>query len=183
MSSPQSVIYIKHRVKRQSISRSVPKLLKPWLSDEGSLTEKLVERSDGDFRVQVLCSEMATPSIKEAKALQIPYRQKALVREVILLGRDLPWVYARSVIPSATLAGSLNHITDLGSKPLGALLFSDPTIQRGKIDYLCLSKTDLPNDIGHPQPAWGRRSVFWAKGRPLLVGEFFLDPFLQELSL
>lgn len=139
--------------------------LKSWLRDRGSLTERLVEKSGGTFRVELLgqCWGRAHPD--EASALGIPLRHRVMVREVILRGGDTPWVYARSILPARSLDRSLRHLKRLGTKPLGALLFCDPHMQRGEIE------------ISRQQQGWGRRSVFFLRGQPLLVSEIFLSSF------
>ena len=105
-----------------------------WLLDRGSLTKRLIDASDNQLTVQVLSqrTEMARPS--EILALSLPPRQRALVREVLLLANGEPWVYARSVIPLTTLTGRLRALRHLDNRPLGALLFNDPSMTRQPIE-------------------------------------------------
>src|SRR5690554_2832230 len=76
-----------------------PRALRPWLLDQGSLTAKLVARSGGDFRVQVLRQTVARPLLSEQRLLGMAAGRQALVREVLLLGHGEPWVFARSLVP------------------------------------------------------------------------------------
>lgn len=139
--------------------------LKGWLRDRGSLTERLIEKSGGEFRVQLLRQHWGRARLDEARALGISPRHRVMIREVILHGNHSPWVYARSILPARSLDRSLRHLKRLGARPLGALLFSDPHMQRGEIEISC-----------HPQ-GWGRRSVFYLQEQPLLVSEIFLSTF------
>ncbi len=146
-----------------------------WLLNRDSLTQRLIRASDGAFRVQLLGQYWGFPSRDEAQALGMKLRQRALIREVVLHGRNEPWVYARSLLPAKSLGGSLGYLKRLGTKPLGALLFSRPDMRRGPIELACLSPQQLPIDVA--EPVWGRRSVFYLADQPLLVSEIFLPTF------
>jgi len=158
--------------------RVQPRALKPWLLDRGSLTERLIAISEGQFRVEVLRQQWGVAHRDEAQLLGLKPRQAALIREVILYGRQQPWVYARSILPANSLDHSLRHLKQLGNKPLGAVLFSDPTLQRGDIEIAQLKPGLLPFI---DEPVWGRRSVFFLHQQPLLVSEVFLPRFVAQL--
>ncbi len=153
-----------------------------WLLDHGSLTRRLRRASGGRFRVQVLSQCWQRPQWGERRALGIDDRALVRVREVKLLCRGQAAVYARTVIPAATLSGRGRSLRWLGGKPLGELLFRDRTMRRGPIELAHVDdvpafnqKTGVQSDA---QPLWGRRSVFTLRGRQLLVSEFFLPPLL-----
>ncbi|MGS2723568.1 chorismate--pyruvate lyase family protein [Porticoccus sp. GXU_MW_L64] len=159
---------------------SIPQSLRPWLLDQGSLTERLIAASDNCFRVQVLNQRWQLPRLSECRLLNLPGRHHALVREVILYGRDQPWVYARSVLPITTLTGRLRAMRQLDNRPLGALLFNDPTMKRTPMEIACLTAGNsvVPAQLGELQhPLWGRRSVFRLDSKPLMVSEIFLPAF------
>ncbi len=158
----------------------LPKGMADWLLDRGSLTSRLVRASGGDFRVRLLRQGWGCPLYSERQLLRTRRAEAALVREVELLGHGAPWVFARTLIPASSLRGSARRLAHLGDKPLGAVLFSDPGMRRGPIQIARL----LPR---HPlfaaatrslgqQPAelWGRRTLFYLAGKPLLVNEIFL---------
>ena len=87
---------------RQMVSVSdyrVPAQLLPWLSDTGSLTQRLMDACDNRLKVQVLRQNLGVPRLSERRALKLPQRRLALIREVLLLGGGTAWVYARSIIP------------------------------------------------------------------------------------
>ena len=117
----------------------------------------------------------------EALALKIPFHQRCLVREVILLGRNEPWVFARSLLPLTSLTGSLRHLRKQGAKPLGAFLFSQPQLTRSAISVCLMERHHnyAPADLLKDHAVWGRRSIFYLNKKPLLVSEVFLPHFLQ----
>lgn len=159
-----------------------------WLLDRGSLTKRLIDASDDQLTVQVLSqrTEMARPS--EILALSLLPRQRALIREVLLLAKGEPWVYARSVIPLTTLTGRLRALRHLNDRPLGTLLFNDPSMTRQPIEVATISPDTpgLPVALNSNQTnLWGRRSVFCLDTKPLLVAEIFLpafQPYNQRLA-
>lgn len=160
---------------------SPPRALSDWLFNQDSLTKRLVAASAGEFQVQVLAQGFARPRPSEQRALNLPKRQVALIRTVLLLGCGQPWVFARSIIPLTTLRGPYRFLRHLGSQPLGELLFNDPTMQRGDFELLRCNAAELDGTAGAlPDPdeiLWGRRSVFYLNHKPLLVGEIFLPEF------
>lgn len=162
----------------------VPAELRDWLLDSGSLTQRLQQASDGQLSVEVLSQSVQLPRFSERRALGLAPRRVALIREVLLFGRGVPWVYARSVIPMQTLTGRLRKLRHLDNRPLGALLFSDPTMSREALEWACIpadkSASLNPNLPPYNQPIWGRRSVFKLSDKPLLVCEMFLPGFKPD---
>ena len=160
-----------------------PASLKPWLLDQDSLTQRLINIRQGQFSVKVFNECYRRPMINEAQRLSIAPRLLARVREVHLYCGDTPLVFARTVIPIHTLQGKLSKLTHLGQKPLGAVLFADKTMERSAIE-VCKIRTSqtiyksamMPLDKYLPAShcIWGRRSVFNIQGQSLLVSEIFL---------
>lgn len=182
MTAPPAITDPRHSPKRwrrarPHAPRAIPHPWRQWLLDKGSLTERLVAASGGDFRVQVLAQALRRPSREECVALGLPVHQVALVREVLLRGRDEPWVYARSVIPLAVLHGRYGFLRRLGTKPLGALLFRDAGIRRGAIEVTRRAPPRFLSAVVEDGPAWVRRSLFYLDQQPLLVAEMFLPGF------
>lgn len=103
-----------------------------------------------------------------------------LVREVELLCDEQPWVFARTLIPATSLQRSVRRLTQLGEKPLGAVLFSDPKVHRGVTQIARLQPKHPLFDAAcihiddRPEMLWARRTMFYLAGRPLLVNEIFL---------
>lgn len=146
-----------------------------WLLAEGSLTRKLVAASGGQFELKILSQGLARVRPDEAKALKLGQRQLALVREIVMSGGAQPWVFARSVVPLSSLSGRLRQLKNLDNRPLGAMLFKDPSMQRSPIEIQRLA----PAHINYPldKPCWARRSIFHLAQKPLLVCEVFLPTF------
>lgn len=159
----------------------LPRSLRPWLLDRGSLTKLLLAASGNRFSVRILHQRIAVPRDSERRALALACRRLALIREVILYGADQPWVYARSILPLASLTGRLRRWRKLDERPLGERLFDIPHLGRGPIEIAHLN-AGTPALAAIPADAiasrlWGRRSVFFVYRKPLLVNEIFLAPF------
>lgn len=158
-----------------------PNWLRPWLVDQGSLTQ----------RIKNSCSDFAVRSVSQRRAYAygdefalLGQRQYSWLRDVSLCCRDVPVVYAHSVLPFASLSGAWAGLRQLGSRPLGAALFADPLVRRETLQF-------KPLDYRHPlylsasvfitQPPhilWARRSVFTLASKRILVTEVFL-PAIQ----
>ncbi|NRB37303.1 MAG: chorismate lyase [Pseudomonadales bacterium] len=154
--------------------RELPAAIRCGLLDRGSLTARLITASDGNFQVQVLEQTWRTPYLNEATLLGMQPRQKALIREVLLLCHGEPWVYARSVIPFSSLKGRLGFLRKLKNSALGALLFKDPNLQRSHFQINQISLPQAPIPTEEHTTVYGRRSLFHLYGKPLLVAEVFL---------
>ncbi len=170
----------KWRSSHQLRSGDVPAAVECWLLAPGSLTRLLQQASGGDFQVRLLSQGWETPLPDEARLLGIRPKRHALVRQVQLLCKGSPWVYARTVIPRSTLSGRRRRFVHLGTRPLGAVLFADPSMQRSEVQIARLEPSMKLHrlasaELGEtPAVLWGRRSVFRLSGRPLLVSEIFL---------
>ena len=158
----------------------IPTRLQAWLGDPGSLTRAVIGTCPGRFTVDVVRQGHSTALPSEARLLAAGPARAMLVREVRLeCGRET-WVFARTLIPMLGLRGAILGLTRLGHRPLGEVLFSDPTTRRRRIEVACI----LPRHrlfaaatahLGRP-PArlWGRRTLFDYRGSPILVNELFL---------
>ena len=160
------------RALRRPSQLQAPRPWRSWLMDPGSLTQRLIQRSRGQFRVEVLRQQWAVPTASERQALGMRCREKALIREVQLIGKDQPWVYARSVLPATTLTGRQRLLAQIGTRPLGQMLFRDPSMRRSPLQI-------SPLHLSTGQTAWARRSVFRLANKPLLVCEVFLPALLE----
>lgn len=141
---------------------------KYWLQIEGSFTRAVQQKCQHSFHVEVQYQGYALPTPEEARRLGIPARQHTWIREVRLCGDHSPWVLARTVIPLYCLTGEGRRLLHLGSKPLGAYLFSNSRWQRGPLE------TGLCHPLTEGQPEIARRSMFRNGNKALLVGEYFL---------
>lgn len=156
--------------------------LHEWLFDNGSLTRRLQQACAGEFRVEVVDQCWRQPRLNERRRLAMPPRRLALIRQVYLYCDDRPCVFARTIIPRETLSGAQRHLAVLGNRPLGAVLFADPHMYREPMEFARLQAgerlfTAAVQRLASPPAAiWGRRSLFYLAGKPLLVNEIFLPP-------
>ena len=158
--------------------------MQDWLTDSGSLTARLIAQSEGHFKVQVVRQVIGIPGLNERNTLGMKRPALALIREVILYGNGEPWVFARSLLPLASLTGRLRHLRKQNNRPLGAFLFSQPQLTRSTIAVAQISRDHsyVPNDLINDPRLWGRRSVFYLDQKPLLVSEVFLPAFVARLD-
>ena len=169
----------------ETLHQQPPAALLPWLQHPGSLTAALKHLSGDQFQVRLLSQRWQQPTLEERRALDLRDRSRAMVREVLLCGRGQPWVYARSVLPLRSLQGKSRYLRSLDERPLGELLFSEPDIHRGPIALNRLRRNPsckLDALAGEGDSAWGRRSTFWLRDKPLLVAETFLSAFRPEAA-
>ena len=169
--------YRRHQLFNQSIN---PSLL-PWLFDTSSLTTRLVALCGDDFSVRVISQNWQKLESDEISAMALENVRSALVRQVLLCCGDKPLVYARTVIPATTIQGAQRRYANMGSRPLGAMLFADRTMQREAVEVAALPAAHAANQYTNfDEPIWGRRSVFRVAGKPLLVGEYFLPELIRR---
>lgn len=157
---------------------------RPWLLDRGSLTWRIQARCAA-FSVRHVSQRHGPAMPSERHAVGLGVHARALLRDVFLYCGETPLVFAHSVLPIASLGGSWQGLGRLGSKPLGAVLFSNPRVRRTPLYFKKLNRRNplylaacavLPNPPAH---LWARRSVFYLLGRPILVTEVFLPGILE----
>jgi chorismate--pyruvate lyase len=165
-----------------------PRKWQHWLSDTGSLTQKIEQAIGQKLEVQVLRDCRQNLNSDESRYFHLQ-TQRCRVREVLLCKDGIPLVMARSVIPTLSSSGSNQTVLRLGSKPLGAILFSK-TRKRSQKEFLreitLLSKRSNQWQQCHKRfaglssPLWARRTLYRLKGKPLLVTEVFLPELLNH---
>jgi chorismate--pyruvate lyase len=151
-----------------------------WLSDRGSLTRSVKASCGGRFAVDVVHQAHGAALPSERALLHAGTAKALLVREVRLNCNGRCWVFARTLIPLQGLRGIALGLTTLGRRPLGEVLFSDPTTRRLRVQvarilprhHLFAKATHhLPN---LPKGLWGRRTLFRYGDCPILVNELFM---------
>ena len=153
----------------------------PWLFDASSLTARLIDLCGEGFSVRVISQQWQVLSAEEASAMSLVDVRSALVRQVLLCCEEKPLVYARTVIPVTTIKGAQRRYANMGSRPLGAMLFADRTMRREEVQVAELPVSHEANQYTETDEAvWGRRSVFRVAGKPLLVSEYFLPELLRR---
>ena len=162
-----SIWYPDHHPRISSISAKKGE----WLLDKGSLTEKLVAYSAGNFRVNVLAQYWGLPNLHEAVRLNIPHYLAVRVREVELYVNDKAAVFARSIMPLKIYLQQRHTLQNIGTKPLGLLLFKDGRIRVSKRYVSVL-------DRGPGDQVYGRSTPYQYYGGEILVSEYFIDTSL-----
>ncbi|WP_461584051.1 chorismate--pyruvate lyase family protein [Tepidiphilus sp. HLB4] len=166
---------------RSGLPVGVPRRLQPWLAERGSLTAR-IRAHCREFAVRRLWEGWGRPYPDEAIALNVPRWERVRVREVALLADGVPVVFARSLTAWQGVRYPWRLLQRIGNRPLGAVLFADPTVRRGTVQAVRLDARDpryhrasaLWREV--PPGLWARRSLFWRAGVPLLVSEVFLPP-------
>jgi chorismate--pyruvate lyase len=175
-----------NRVGSGEIHRA-PRKWQPWLSDTGSLTQKIEQAIGQKLEVQVLRDCPQSLNSDESRYFHFRIR-RCRVREVLLCANNVPLVMAHSVIPTFSASGSNHAVLRLGTKPLGAVLFaktqkhSTPKLPRdiARLDRSsALWKRCSKNYPGLNSPLWARRTLYQLKGHPILVNEIFLPALLR----
>jgi chorismate--pyruvate lyase len=154
-----------------------------WLTDEGSLTQRLRARVGDGFALQVLAESQEPLRRSDAHALGVPFPQQALIREVRLDAHGRGAIHAVTVIPQSTLEAH-PELGALGDRPLGEAIF-DPEVvgevaRREPFEVACLEPEHALAEralaaLGEPRDAlWARRSVVRLGAEPLLIHECFV---------
>jgi chorismate--pyruvate lyase len=140
-------------------------VLRSWLTTPGLLTERVRAAVGERFRLRVLEERVSNGDF---------------VRR-IELGRDgEPWIYAETIVPSATLA-SQPWLATIGSRSLGEVLATHTgAVRRSDFEFARL-EGDAPivaralGFAGVPQQAlWVRRSTLRVDDAPFVVQEVFM---------
>jgi chorismate--pyruvate lyase len=154
-----------------------------WLQESGLLTERLRACCRGETGLVVVAQGEAPISPADAAVLRSA-GNLAFVREVELTCDGHPWVFAQTLIPPATLARH-GWLSTLGTSALGERLAAVPGIERGPLEFACLTAASalhrraLRTRVGAAPRLWARRSWFAIGGDRLLVQEVFLPEALQ----
>jgi chorismate--pyruvate lyase len=149
---------------------AVPQIWQDWLSDAGSLTQLISDQTQSPVSVEVLTDCQQNLLKDEALLFHKPLHH-CRIREVHLCVNDVPVVFARSVLPTTSSTGINRDVLQLGSKPLGEVLF-----KKGSAPILLRQITEVPG-LG-----WGRRSLYQLRGHPILISEFFLPELLDQIK-
>lgn len=164
-----------------------PQALRPWLTDTGSFTARLIKHFQ-HIHVDILHSHFTAVYPDEAASIQIQPYQLAYARDVLLCSQTTPLIYAHSVVHPRWLKHPFSWVKHQGTRSLGTALFNNPFIQRGKI-YITKLKPQHPL-YGKVQATlpfcapylWARRSGFHYQRATLLVTEVFLPHFVKIIQ-
>ena len=167
-----------------------PRKWQSWLSDTGSLTQK-IERAIGQ-KLEVLVLRDCRQGLNSDESRYFHFKTKRCrIREVLLCANGVPLVMAHSIIPTSSSSGSNHEILRLGKKPLGAVLFAKTRMHSNKKPLREIARLDKQSALWKkcfqrypelPSVSWARRTLYQLKGRPLLVSEVFLPALLNYPS-
>ena len=154
--------------------------MRDWLTDTGSLTRKLMDRST-HFHVSLLRQAQRICLADEYAVVGLRRRLCVMEREVVLECDGRPTVYAHSIVPLDATASDWPFFATLGERALGSTLFGDPRVMRGAMEYARLhtrhplmrrAAAALGKEIDGP--LYARRCLYKRKNGVLLVTEVFL---------
>jgi chorismate--pyruvate lyase len=165
--------------KKNLLAGRVPADLSAWLSHKGSFMRRLKKYGVESAVIQVLTQSWFYPTQEESALLKIKPRQLVLVREVLITSPDAKWMFARTVLPRATLTGKERRLAHLKNRSLGSVLFKDPLLRRGEFEVACVRRGSawyqkiVNTQAIEADEFWARRSVFLINRKPLLLTEIF----------
>ena len=107
------------------------------------------------------------PGLETAKAggVAAAASERVWLREVMLFGDGVPWVFAQTLLPESGARGAAAGLTELGDEPIGPWLFARRT-RRPSLQWR--------RDEGG---LYARRSMLLLEGSPLQISELFLPQF------
>ena len=108
--------------------------VRDWLTHAHSLTA----------RISAACQRFEVRVVRSGHDRLLPHEARLLgtrrvlchIREVLLLADGTPVVWARTVLAPEALRGPWYFLGRLGTRPLGARLFTDPAIARSRFVFL-----------------------------------------------
>ncbi|MDR1424741.1 MAG: chorismate lyase [Azoarcus sp.] len=165
-------------------------VLRDWLRDRHSLTQRF-SHCYRHFEVRCLAQGLKPLRPDEAACLGARPGQRAWTREVLLVCDALPVVFGHTVMLRHPRHSFDRGFHALGSRPLGGLLFSDPRIVRGPLEFRSLDARhpfyrraiQALGAAALPSSLWARRSRFNHRAKGVLVTEVFLSAALPAAAL
>jgi chorismate--pyruvate lyase len=137
--------------------------IKSWLLEQGPITKRI--KSMKEFRLELIQDKLSDVNEDEILFLNI-HTKEIRVREVILYGNENPMVFARTIIPIATIEKGLKELGTLGNKPLGDILFEKDIFSKNDIVFATF--------YDGKSLFWGRKIKYTVKDQPFSVMEVFL---------
>ena len=138
-----------------------------WMTEEGSLTERL-QKEFNDVKVDV---------IYEGNA---PEEKSYYKREVIIKSHNKPMIFARTSLKDDDLNGTWRCLKKLGQQSLANILFKDTEIYRRSLLYQIMQPPDTLHlylkslDLVNQEIIWLRKSEWEKNGKTLSLIEVFL---------
>lgn len=163
--------------------------MRHWLTDRASMTYKLMMHCE-QFRVQRLRQQRAMCLAEEWPALGLPRRLQVQERDVLLHCDGRPLVLGHTVMAHDATTSEWSFFSTLGERSLGPILFGDPLVVRGRLQFarlhghhpLVKRMCAATGAVDFPSPLFARRSTFRRKSGIMLVTEVFF-PEIDRLRL
>ena len=144
-----------------------------WLTEEGSLTERL-KNEFNDAKVDVIYEGLALDE------------ETDYIREVIIKSHDKPMIFAHTRLKMNDLEDSWMCLKTLGQQSLANILFKDPKISRHSLLYRVCEPEDVLYKhlklLGYIQEEilWMRQSEWKRHRKILLLTEVFLPNLFSQ---
>jgi len=154
---------------------------KHWLMDTYVLTSGLNAIQNADCQLGVIDETLNLLSDEEMMAFIDQNTHTAWIRQIYHLVDDTPVIYARTVAPRVTFEQNQEALLSLKTRPIGeTMLYGKKNVKRSPFFYRqihhhepCYQRAFTTPD--HPKTLWGRRSLFYISGDPLLITEVFMS--------
>lgn len=159
--------------------------------DRGSLTDCVKRNCRHGFNLKVHSQDFGRPTHSEQQLLKLPRAAPVIVREIALNCSHIPWIFARTLIPPASMHGKGHGLASLGNKSLGTVLFAHRKVQRHRVEitylkphhHLFQRAIQATNCIAPSTGLWARRTLFLLADKPLLVNEIFLPNIVHHNAI
>jgi len=138
-----------------------------WLTEEGSLTDRL-KKEFHDVKVEVIYEGI------------YPLDRQYFSREVMLKSKNIPRIFARTLVQENDLKGAWSSLKNLGDQSLATILFNSPEIKKISVVYRELFlEDDLFKYVDFlttitKRSLWARKSSWAKEGAILNLIEIFL---------
>lgn len=166
---------------------NVDPAMRVWLTEAGSLTARLIAHS-AHFRVHRIRQTSGLVGRDEQRILQLPRQVQVHQRDVVLECDRRPVVFAQSCVPFSANASDWPIFSRLGERSLGSILFGDPLVRRGALQFARLPRRHplimrLETVLGAQGNVrlFARRCLYRRRQGVLLVSEIFL-PYIIDLA-
>ncbi|EKD77381.1 MAG: hypothetical protein ACD_42C00351G0002 [uncultured bacterium] len=136
--------------------RAMTPPIQRWLTNTNSLTKRLREWTDNEITLRLLFNDWENE------------KQTQWIRKIEWRFQNERWVTGIVAIPARTAHANNDELTQLKEKPIGELLFQDPTLTRSPFLFFQVN-----------EDAIARQSTFHFRGNPLSVTEIFHPEFLK----
>jgi chorismate--pyruvate lyase len=145
-----------------------------WLTEEGSLTERL-KKEFNDVKVDVVYEGIALDKTTD------------YIREVLIKIHDEPMIFAKTQLKASDLEGAWKCLKTLGQQSLANILFKDPDISRLSLLYRICEPGDIlythikSLEYVDKEILWVRQAEWERHGKNILLTEVFLPNLFNQL--